>query len=146
MVSLVEIGLAAAERELFDAQLLLESKDADGVARGARSAMLQAARALTREKNFNLSEDPEEIVGEFRRHYYDTQVFFDPFVGGKFAHFFFRAHESREEPQTLDSAHQLLEEAQLFLDAAHQCYVREGARLASVATSGDDTVEEATAE
>jgi sulfite reductase (ferredoxin) len=144
VVSLVEIGLAAAERELFEAQLLLESKDAEGVARGARSAMLQAARALTREKSPNLSEDPEEIVSEFRRHYYDTQVFFDPFVGGKFAHFFFRAHEMRGEAQTLDSAHQLLEEAQLFLDAAHQCYVREGARLASVANTSEDSVEEET--
>jgi sulfite reductase beta subunit-like hemoprotein len=142
VVSLVEIGLAAAERELFEAQLLLESNDATGVARGARATMLQAARALTREKSPNLSEDPEEIVSEFRRHYYDTQVFFDPFVGGKFAHFFFRAHETRDEPQTLDSAHQLLEEAQLFLDAAHQCYVREGARLATPTVS-DDATEEA---
>jgi sulfite reductase (ferredoxin) len=107
--------------------------------------MLQAARALTREKSPNLSEDPEEIVSEFRRHYYDTQVFFDPFVGGKFAHFFFRAHEERDTPQTLDGAHQLLEEAQLFLDAAHQCYVREGARLATVPSS-DDAPEEALAE
>ncbi len=143
VVSLVEMGLAAAERELFEAQLLLESKDAAGVARGARSAMYQAARALTRERSFNLSEDPEEIVSEFRRHFYDTQVFFDPFVGGKFAHFFFRAHEEREQAQTLDSAHQLLEEAQLFLDAAHQCHVREGARLAALTpSSSDDPVEE----
>lgn len=146
VVSFVEIGLAAAERELFEAQLLLETKDAEGVARGARSAMLQAARALTREKSPNLGEDAEEIVSEFRRHYYDTQVFFDPFVGGKFAHFFFRAHEARNEPQTLDGAHQLLEEAQLFLDAAHQCYVREGARLASVPSSGDAVEEEALAD
>jgi sulfite reductase (ferredoxin) len=147
VVSLVEIGLAAAERQLFEAQLLLESNDAEGVARGARKAMLEAARALTREKSPNLSEDPEEIVSEFRRHYYDTQVFFDPFVGGKFAHFFFRAHETRQEPQTLDSAHQLLEEAQLFLDASHQCYVREGAHLKSSAPSAGAAVEEeATAE
>ena len=148
VVSLVEIGLAEAERELFEAQLLLESKDAAGVARGARSSMLRAARALTREKSPNLSEDPDEIVSEFRKHYYDTQVFFDPFVGGKFAHFFFRALETRDEPATLDTAHQLVEEAQLFLDASHQCYVREGARLASSAPSTDDDAveEEATAE
>jgi sulfite reductase (ferredoxin) len=148
VVSLVEIGLAEAERELFDAQLLLESKDAAGVARGARKSMLQAARALTREKSPNLSEDPDEIVSEFRKHYYDTQVFFDPFVGGKFAHFFFRALETRDEPATLDTAHQLVEEAQLFLDASHQCYVREGARLAANAPSTDDDAveEEATAE
>jgi sulfite reductase beta subunit-like hemoprotein len=145
VVSFVEIGLAAAERELFEAQLLLESKDAAGVARGARASMLQAARALTREKSPNLSEDAEEIVSEFRRHYYDTQVFFDPFVGGKFAHFFFGAYEKRNEPQTLDGAHQLLEEAQLFLDAAHQCYVREGARLARTPGT-DDTPEEALAD
>ena len=148
VVSLVEIGLASAERELFEAQLLLDSKDAAGAARGARAAMLHAARALTREKDQNLSEDPEEIVSEFRRHYYDTQVFFDPFVGGKFAHFFFRAHEDRNEPQTLDSAHQLIEEAQLFVDASHQCHVREGARLAELArpASSDDAAEEAQAE
>ena len=115
-----------------------------GVAGGALKSMLQAARALTREKNQNLSEDPDEIVSEFRRHYYDTQVFFDPFVGGKFAHFFFRALEERDQAQTLDSAHQLVEEAQLFLDAAHQCYVREGARLAALAppSSSDDATEE----
>jgi sulfite reductase (ferredoxin) len=145
VVSLVEIGLAAAERELFEAQLLLESKDAVGVARGARAAMLQAARTLTRQKNPNLNEDPTEIVAEFRRHYYDTQIFFDPFVGGKFAHFFFRAHAETDEPQTLDGAHQLVEEAQLFLDAAHQCYVRESAQLAS-APSTDDAPEESLAD
>jgi sulfite reductase (ferredoxin) len=147
VVSLVEIGLAEAERELFEAQLLLESMDAAGVARGARKSMLQAARALTREKSPNLSEDADEIVSEFRKHYYDTQVFFDPFVGGKFAHFFFRALETREEPATLDTAHQLVEEAQLFLDASHQCYVREGARLGSPSSTDDDAIEEeATAE
>ena len=62
-----------------------------------------------------------------------------------FAHFFFRAHETRDEPQTLDGAHQLVEEAQLFIDAAHQCYVREGAHLATP-TSTDDTPEEALAD
>jgi hypothetical protein len=66
-------------------------------------------------------------------------------VGGKFAHFFFRAYEERDEPQTLDNAHQLVEEAQLFLDASHQCYVRESA-LRAPAPSSDDTPEEALAE
>jgi sulfite reductase (ferredoxin) len=148
VVSSVEIGLAAAERELFEAQLLLDGKDAAGAARGALATMLHAARALTREKNQNLGEDPEEIVTEFRRHYYDTTVFFDPFVGGKFAHFFFRAYDDRNEPPTLDGAHQLIEEAQLFVDAAHQCHVREGARLAELASppSTDDAPEEALAE
>ena len=41
-----------------------------------------AARALTRQKNQNLNEDADEIVSEFRKHLFDTQLFFDPFVGG----------------------------------------------------------------
>ena len=57
--------------------------------------MLQAARALAREKNPNLGTEPEEIVREFRTHFYDTQLFFDPYAGGKFAQYFFRAHEER---------------------------------------------------
>jgi len=67
----------------------------------------------------------DEIVSEFRKHYYDTKLFFDPFAGGKFAHYFFRAHEHRGEAgASQDSAHQLIEEAQLFVEAAHQCYTR----------------------
>ena len=62
--------------------------------------MLQAARALTREKNPNLGNDADEIVGEFRKHFFDTQLFFDPFAGGKFAQYFFRAHEERGKAAT----------------------------------------------
>ena len=61
VVSLVEMGLATAERELFEAQILLEGKDAGLVAQRARASMLQAARALTREKSLNLSED--QMIG-----------------------------------------------------------------------------------
>ena len=87
----------AAERELFEAQVLLDEKQIDGAAGRAYSAMLLAARALTREKNPNLGSDADEIVGEFRKHFYDTQLFFDPFAGGKFAQYFFRAHEEHAQ-------------------------------------------------
>jgi sulfite reductase (ferredoxin) len=87
--------------------------------------MVQAAQALTREKNSFLGEGPDEIVAEFRKHYYDTKLFFDPFSGGKFAHYFFRAYEHQGEAgASKESAHQLIEEAQLFVEAAHQCYTR----------------------
>ena len=59
--------------------------------------MLLAARALAREKNPNLGTEADEIVGEFRKHFYDTQLFFDPFAGGKFAQYFFRAHEEHSK-------------------------------------------------
>ena len=81
VVPYVEVELAAAERELFEAQLLLDEKKLDGPAERAFSAMLLAARALTREKNANVGSDADEIVAEFRKHFYDTQLFFDPFAG-----------------------------------------------------------------
>jgi sulfite reductase (ferredoxin) len=124
VVSFVQMGLAASERELFEAQLLLDSGDAKGAAGRALSAMLQAARSLARERNPNVSEDAAEIVREFRTHIYDTKLFFDPFVGGKFAQYLFRAHDDGVNGVTTESAGQLLGEAQLFVDAAHACHAR----------------------
>ncbi len=70
-----------------------------------------------------IPDDPDEIVSEFRLRYYDTQKFFDPFAGGKFAQYLFDAHEKSPEksgkPYTPDSARYLIDEAQLFVDAAH---------------------------
>ncbi len=125
VVPLVQVGLAGSEREVFEAQLLLDEGNSQGAAERAFSAMVQAAQALTREKNSFLGEGVDEIVREFRSHYYDTKLFFDPFSGGKFAHYFFRAYEHRGEASvSKDAAHQLIEEAQLFVEAAHQCYTR----------------------
>jgi sulfite reductase (ferredoxin) len=125
VVPLVQVGLADSERELFEAQLLLDESNSQGAADRAFSAMVLAAQALTREKNSFLGEGVDEIVSEFRAHYYDTKLFFDPFSGGKFAHYFFRAYEHRGEAgASKDGAHQLIEEAQLFVEAAHQCYTR----------------------
>ena len=96
VVSFVEVELAAAERELFEAQILLDERKLGGGA----DARLQrdaagGARAGPREATPNVGTDPDEIVAEFRKHFYDTQLFFDPFAGGKFAQYFFRAHEER---------------------------------------------------
>jgi sulfite reductase (ferredoxin) len=135
VVPYVEVELASAEREIFEAQMLLDEGKLDAASAHAFAAMLQGARALTREKNANIGSSPDEIVGEFRKHFYETQLFFDPFAGGKFAHYFFRAHEERARPATMESAHQLIEEATLFVDAAHQCYTRLGASIRNTAVS-----------
>ncbi|HEV8246139.1 MAG TPA: nitrite/sulfite reductase [Polyangiaceae bacterium] len=129
VVPFIEFGLAASEREVFEAQVLLEEGQSQAAAKRAYSAMLQAARALAKQKNPNLGEDAGEIVGEFRTHYYDTKLFFDPFVGGKFAQFLFRTHEDGIKDGSSQAAHQLIEEAQLFVEAAHQCYARHGSAL-----------------
>ncbi|MGD0674842.1 MAG: nitrite/sulfite reductase [Polyangiaceae bacterium] len=135
VVPYVEVELAAAEREIFESQLLLDEGKTDTAGARAFSAMLLSARALIREKNANIGSEPDEVIAEFRKHFYDTQVFFDPFAGGKFAHYLFRAHEERHKTSTPESAHQLIEEATLFVDAAHQCYTRLGSALRASSVS-----------
>jgi sulfite reductase (ferredoxin) len=135
VVPFVEMGLAAAEREIFEAQLLLDDGKLGESAGRAYSAMLQAARALARERNPNLGTGADEVVGDFRRFFFDTQLFFDPYAGGKFAQSFFRVHEEKARADSKEAAHQIIEEAQLFVDAAHQCYTRLGATLGAGAPS-----------
>src|SRR3954462_1233586 len=75
VVPLVEMGLAASEREVFEAQILLDEGKPSEAASRAFSAMLVAARALARQKNENLSDQPDEVVGEFKRLFVDTKLF-----------------------------------------------------------------------
>ena len=130
VVSLIEFGLAAAERELFEAQLAFEKGEASGAGTSAYRSMLTAARALVQLENPDVSDDPDRIVAEFRQRYYDTKVFFDPFAGGKFAGYLFAAHEQSAQPYTEESSRYLIDEAQLFIDAAHSCNNRLGKPVA----------------
>jgi hypothetical protein len=95
--------------------------DASGVA-----AMLVAARALTRQKNENLGDAADEIVSEFKQHFVDTKLFWDQYAHGKFSQYFFKAYEQPAQDPSKETAHQLVEEAQLFVDAAYQCYSKTG--------------------
>ncbi len=124
VVPYVIMALAGAEREVFESQVLLEQNEAAQAAERAYRAMLTAARALTREKLPDLGDDPQEIVESFTRELVETKLFFDPFAGGKFAHYLFKAHREGRSESTLEGAHQRIEEAQLFVDASHQCYER----------------------
>jgi sulfite reductase (ferredoxin) len=124
VVSSVEFDLAAAERELFEAQVALESGQIEHAGETAYRSMVQAAKALVKIESSNIADDPALIVREFRARFYDTQKFFDPFAGGKFAHYLFTAYEKSGEPYTPDSTRYLIDEAQLFIDAAHSCYNR----------------------
>jgi sulfite reductase (ferredoxin) len=94
--------------------------------------MVRAAKALVKIESSNIADDPALIVKEFRARFYDTQKFFDPFAGGKFAHYLFSAQEKAGEPYTPDSARYLIDEAQLFIDAAHSCYNRISAPAAAL--------------
>lgn len=124
VVSPIDFQLTACEREAFEAQLQLEAGRIAEAARTAYGAMSHCALALLRYKLAIHSEDPEQIVAGFQTHFYDTQLFFDPFTGGKFAQYFFKAHEERNKEYTAESAHYLIEETQLFIEAAHSCQAR----------------------
>jgi sulfite reductase (ferredoxin) len=120
----IDFELVAAEREVFEAQLQLEAGNVEKATRGAYESMLHGAQALIKYKFLVAPEDPGKIVDDFRTQFYDTEIFFDPFVRGKFAQDFFRAHEEAGVTRTVETAHQLIEEAQLFIEACYSCYAR----------------------
>ncbi len=124
VVSAVEFELTGAERQVFEAQLLLEKNESQNAAQKAYASMLQAAKGLIKHYTLDVPTSEDAVVEDFKKRFYDTQLFFDPFAGGKFAQYFFLAQKKVSTPQTLESAHQFVEEATLFIEAAHSCYIR----------------------
>jgi len=116
--------LTACERVAFEAQLSLEKGDAAGAAKLAYQAMLNGAKALLAWRKVFFLDTPEGIVEAFRREFYDTEIFFDPFAGGKFGQFLFRAQQHSSDTYTAEAAHRLIEETQLFIEACHSCSLR----------------------
>jgi sulfite reductase (ferredoxin) len=124
VVSFVEFGLAAAERQVFEGQLLLDQGEAEKAAERAYRAMLQAAEALTRELFQDVGSAPDDVVREFRARLVDTKVFWDPFAGDKFSHYLFKVHATSFAGLSAEAAHRRIEEATLFIEAAHGCHAR----------------------
>ncbi len=61
-------------------------------------------------------------MNEFRTRFYDTNVLGDRYAGNKFAQYLFRRHDSPPQVHTRDSAHRIVEEAQLFIEAVYACH------------------------
>ena len=133
VVSLTEFDLAAAEAQVFEAQLELEDGRPAEADRLAYDGMLLAARGLVKTEFVDISDDPDRIVAEFRARFFDSKLFFDKYAGGKFAMYLFRRHEAAPRQQTPERARQLVEEAQLFLEASHACRARLAAGEAGAA-------------
>jgi sulfite reductase (ferredoxin) len=123
VVSPIDFGLAAAEREAFEAQLTLEAGDFRKAADQALHSMATAAKELVLTKT-PVADALPDVVREFREKFFDTKLFWDPFAGGKFAQYFFMAVEHPPAAPTSDAAHRLVEEAQLFIEAAHSCRLK----------------------
>jgi sulfite reductase (ferredoxin) len=124
VVSQAEFALAASERELFEAQLLLDGGRPEDAVKAAYASMVRAAQGLVKSQNPAISENENQIIDEFTSRFYDTQLFWDKYAGGKFAEYLFKAKEflGDEKDADGDRAVQLLQEAQLFIDAAHDCH------------------------
>jgi len=124
VVSLFSMEISKAESESFEAQIALESGEYQKANESAYKAMLLSAQALIRTQNINISDDPNDIVDQFKTRFYDTQVFFDKYAKGKFANYLLKRHKADELRFDQDSAHQLIEEAMLFIEATHACESR----------------------
>ncbi len=124
VVSPTEFALTACEREVFEAQLKLESGDAQRAAVMAYESMLHGALALVRYREPGFPEQRDAVLSKFRELFVDTQIFWDAFTGAKFAHYYFDAHENLGQAYDAEKAHQLIEEAQLFIEACHDAYAK----------------------
>ena len=122
VVSHAEFGLAHAERQVFEAQVLLDENQYQKAGETAYASMYQAALTLVEELFFNVPKDHDRVADEFRTRLYDTKLFWDEYAGGKFGHYYLRAYEKRNESFTPEEAHRRVEEAQLVIEAAHSCY------------------------
>lgn len=134
VVPFVEFGLQAAEQQLFEAQDLLEAKNARGANEKGFRAMLTAAQALIRHIEVQVGDEPEDILAQFRKHFDETELFHHPIMKGKFAAFLFKAWEDRVfESDDESRAHRLLDEVSHFIEASHACYQRMSAASTAAA-------------
>jgi len=120
VVSPTQFALATSERQIFEAQLLLDDGKPIDAARRAQAAVLGAGECLTRELEPGLGTAADEVAQKFRQLLHDSGAFDAASVGGKFGHIFFKFHELDLSAVSPAAAHELIEEAQLFVDASHQ--------------------------
>ena len=120
VVSPLQFALANSERQIFEAQVLLDERKPTDAAHRARLAMTEAAFWLARELTPGLSNEPKAVVAAFNEQLIETGKFDAASVGGRFGQFLLRAHARDISQVTANAAHEMIEEAQLFVDAAHQ--------------------------
>ena len=105
-------------------ELHLEKGDANQAAQTAYDSMMNGVQALLSHRLGVAPQKPDDVLSQFRVHFHDTKLFHDPFAQGKFAQYYFVAHERNGGPYDDETARQQIEEAQLFIEAAHSCYGR----------------------
>jgi sulfite reductase (ferredoxin) len=82
--------------------------------------MLQAALSLVRVEWPESPDDPDSTTAEFRRRFFETNLWGDRYAGSKFAQYLFVRHATPPRSPTQDQARRLVEEAQLFVEAVYR--------------------------
>jgi len=124
VVSMIDFDLATAERLYFEAQLAYAEGDFRKADNTAYKAMLAAAKGLVRTRDQDIGDDAERIIAEFRSFFVETGLFADRYAGNKFAEYLFQRHDDSQRRFDKDQARHLLEETQLYIEAAHACNAR----------------------
>jgi sulfite reductase (ferredoxin) len=124
VVSLASFGFTQAETEAFEAQLLLDGGQYRPADERAYHAMITAARTLVQLEYLDVPDDANVIVEEFRRRFVDTKIFWDTYHADQFSRYLFLRHEGPDARYNADTAHKLVEEANLFIDAAHKAHAK----------------------
>jgi sulfite reductase (ferredoxin) len=131
VVSLFGIEVVKAESQAFEAQISLDEGDFEEAEDLAYHAMLSAARALVRLEHIDVTEEPDNIVTEFKARFFDTERFFDKYAKGKFGQYLLTRHAGRVSEITQDRAAERVEESLLFIEASHACEARIAASAGS---------------
>ena len=124
VVSIGIMEIAAAEREVFEASVALDENELQAAWQGALNAMLRAARTLVKEQFYDVPEEADVVVAEFRTRFYDTELF-----SPKFANYLFSAYQDPASEFEQTQVHRFIEEAQLFIEGAYTCYYKIAAPL-----------------
>lgn len=124
IVSLAEFGFTESESQAFEAQLLLDDGEFRKADELAYAAMLKAAWTLVQLQWQDVPTDSNLVVSEFRTRFVDTQIFWDKYHHGQFANYLFNRHDAPDERYTADTAKKTVEEANLFIDAAHKAHAK----------------------
>jgi sulfite reductase (ferredoxin) len=133
VVSLAQFGFAQAESDAFEAQLLLDAGQYQAADEKAFRAMLTAAKTLVQLQWLDVTDDPKTIVEQFRQRFVETKLFWDTYHHGQFANYLLQRAEGPDTRFTAETAHKLIEEANLFIDAAHKCHAKVQAQTAPAA-------------
>jgi sulfite reductase (ferredoxin) len=125
VISLADFGFTDAEATAFEAQLQLDEGKFVRAERMAYEAMLKAARTLVQLQWADVPTAPDTVISEFKTRFVDTKLFWDPYHAGQFANYLLARHADGPDTRyTQDTVHKIVEETNLFIDAAHKAHAK----------------------